>query len=113
MTKDDLPQSLQEIADVIGLAETILLASRLGGARFTVPGRAAHDHPLTLAIGEDAANKLCDFYHGDSLVIPNKARFIGKRNDIIRDRYRNGATAQKLALMFGLTERTVYRILDK
>jgi hypothetical protein len=113
MKKRDLPKSLQEIADVIGLAEAILLASRLGGARFTVPGRAAHDHPLTLAIGQESATILCDYYRGDSLVIPNKSKFIGRRNDVIRDRFAQGAKVMDLALSFGLTERTVYRILGK
>ena len=106
---------LHEIAEIIGPDMAVKLGQSMGGARVYVPAKAAHDHPLTLVLGESTAQKLCDYYCGDTIEVPCKKVFRQVRDDIISREYHTmklekGNRANILALKYGLTSRQVLNI---
>lgn len=112
----DLPQSLREIADVIGLAGALALSGHLGGTRITVPtvGRLWTDHPLCAAIHYDEVLKLAEIYGGTSIYVPKAdgaAREL--RNVEIRELRRRGVAVANLARRFRLSDRQVLTILGE
>ena len=76
MQKDDwdcLPESMQQIAEVIGLDGAERLVRAVGGARFKF-GKGRHNTArmklLRQAVGKAGADKLAAVFGGDELYIP-------------------------------------------
>ena len=115
LTLDDLPESLREVVDLIGLAATLRLVEQFGGMiALYVPREIEADHQLAAELGLPAARKLAGHYGGDYLRnIPRCASGLRRiRNAEIRRRSR-AEPAPKLALAFGLTERQIWTILGE
>lgn len=111
LTLDDLPDSLREVVDLIGLAATLKLVEHFGGrTQLYVPREIEPDHPIVQAIGITAARKLATVYGADTLRnIPRCAEGLRRiRNTEIRAR--RGESAATLALAYGLTERQIWTI---
>ena len=109
---------LHEIAEVIGTGSAVKLGQSMGGARVYVPARAAHDHPLSLAVGQEQAQKLCDYYSGDTIEIPSKRLFRQIRDQVIQQDYRHlrlkrGCKADHLAIKYGLSRRQILNIANR
>ncbi|MCH9691707.1 MAG: hypothetical protein K0U59_06540 [Gammaproteobacteria bacterium] len=107
--------ALHEIAEVIGFDAAVRLGQSMGGARMYVPKAAADDHPLTIILGQEYAQRLCDFYAGDMIDIPSKRLFREVRDNLIRQDYhtmklQRGCRADHLALKYGLSRRQVLNI---
>ena len=109
---------LHEIAEIVGPEQAIKLGQSMGGARVYFPAKAAKDHPLTLVLGIDDAQKLCDHYTGDTMHLPSKTQFKQIRNDLIRNEYYklNGVKgfcrADFLAIKYGLSRRNILYIIN-
>ncbi|QIP47075.1 Mor transcription activator family [Kingella kingae] len=73
LSLDCLPESVQSIADVIGLADTIALVKAIGGSRFKF-GKGKHNTArlalLHEAIGKRKTEQLLDVFGGDELYVP-------------------------------------------
>lgn len=113
LTLDDLPESLHEVVDLIGLPATLKLVEHFGGfTQLYVPRDIEPDHPIAQALGVTAARKLSSVYGADTLRnIPRCAEGLRRiRNDEVRAR-RPAESAATLALAFGLTERQIWTIL--
>ncbi len=113
---DDLPESLREVMDLIGLQATFRLVQHFGGAiAVYVPHQIETDHQLAVALGLPAARKLAVYYGGAELRnIPRCAFGLRRiRNAEIDRRHRAGDSALNLARAFGLTERQVRTILSE
>ncbi len=69
-----LPDLLAEIAEVAGLDAAAKVAQVKGGTRAYFPLKPLSNHWLTLAVGADAAAKICDKIcngdHGIELEVP-------------------------------------------
>lgn len=109
---------LNEIAEIIGSEAAVRLGQTMGGARIYFPATAKEDHPLTMILGQDTAQKLCDYYSGDTVDIPSKQIFRELRDKIIRHDYHTmkleqGCRANHLALKYGLSRRQVLNITKK
>ncbi len=110
---DDLPESLREIVDLIGLPATLRLVESYGGMiALYVPRDVDPDHHLAQAIGITAARKLATRYGADTLRnIPRCVDGLRRiRNADIRARHPRESAAA-LALAFHLTERQIWSIL--
>ncbi len=107
---DDLPESMAEVVEVIGLPAALRLAEGLPGVRVYVPERASEDHRLVEILGREAADRLCSHYATENLYIPRCIHAIrAVRNlAIYRQRHIGAAT---LAMRYGLTDRQVYNII--
>lgn len=113
LAADELPDSMQELAEVVGLEATLMLVRHFGGIRVYIPQDAA-GHSLADVLGEDALAALVGVYGGDRIEVPKGAKLI--RDAVIRQRHygtdgTDGESAMALARAFFLTERQVRRIL--
>jgi len=121
-----LPDSVQQIAVLIGLAHTLKLIEAFGGTTFPVSknrrrmGQIRYE-ALAEVVGVDAADTLTHHYGGDMLAIPKCAQALRE----LRDRRLradfdlltcNGGAVPavtQLARRYRLTERHVWRLLNQ
>lgn len=120
-----LPESIHEVAEVIGLPETLKLVDRMGGTTFCVPrgktsiGRATLKR-LETKLGSDVAQKLALHFEGQPFYIPRCEVALRRLRDIdicntFERRIREGETANRavadLATYYKLSDRRVWIIL--
>lgn len=111
---EELPQSLVDVAEVIGLPATLALVEAAGGVRIYVPERLSDDHRLIEWLGREAAALLSASFAMEELVVPRCAEALRRvRNRQIRHERDQGARPAELALRYRLTERQVYTILSR
>jgi Mor family transcriptional regulator len=107
-----LPETLREIAEVVGLPAAVRLVEWRGGVRVYVPARVTERHPLARVLGVRAAAALCARYPGAELCIPRaEAALRAVRDADIRRRYSGGEGAPALALEYGLSLRQIRSIV--
>lgn len=113
LTLDDLPESLRDVVELIGLAATLKLVEHFGGLIVLyVPREIGPEHPIAVAIGITAARKLSVHYGGDCLRnIPLCVAGMRRIRDAEIRRRAASESAASLAREFTLTERHVWRIL--
>lgn len=70
VNRDLLPESLQDLADVIGLENTIKLIDRFPGISLYIPHKTTDSHVLVTVIGEASAEALCDAFGGNEVRLP-------------------------------------------
>jgi hypothetical protein len=114
LSLDDLPESLRDVVDLIGLPATLRLVEHYGGLiALYVPREVDPDHPLAIAIGLAAARKLAARYGADC--VRNIPRCVGGlrrlRNAEIHRRRTAGESPASLARAYAITERQVWSIL--
>ncbi len=110
-----LPESLRELAELMGIGPVLALVGQYGGRdHLQVPRHAKPDHKLTKLIGQEAADKLCEYWGGDRLYIPKAdvAMRCIRDQDIVR-RYDEGERVNDLAAEYGITARRVWDILKQ
>lgn len=108
----DLPESLAEVVDVIGLEQALRLVDAFGGVRVYVPERMTPEHILVRVIGHNSAWQLASHFGGEQLSVPRCVSGLRSvRNAQIRRERQAGASPAQLALRYGMTERQVYSIL--
>jgi len=119
-----LPKSVREIAEVIGIEQTIHLLAQLPAYQRTdrktptlimyVPKKLPLDHELIAMIGYRDAQKLVRVFGGE-ILYPCTCKDIFRimRDEAIRRMIRLGARAEVVAGLFGMTERNVRNIIGK
>ena len=117
LSYDDLPDSLREMVDVIGLEAVIRLVEHFGGIRVRIPSdpRRIHEgHPLARAVGIEAARKLGEAYAGLEITVPRAAAALRalRNQEIHRLHTEEGWPAHRLARKYQLHEYTIYTILS-
>lgn len=108
-----LPQSLQAMADVIGLDGVLALVKAFGGVRLYVPTRLPDEHILVELLGRGAAERLAAEYGGQPhFDIPRAEGLVRalRNRRILADRAA-GRSLRELALQYRLTERQVAKIV--
>ncbi len=108
----DLPQSLTEVVDAVGLAAALALVERAGGTRVYVPVQFDAGHFLAAWLGETDAARLVENFGGELLIVPRcLAAMRNVRDRQIRAKRKEGTRVSDLALQYRLTDRQVYTIL--
>ncbi len=108
---DTLPQSLIDIADVIGLPAALNLAHKIGGTRVRVPVKYTPNHSLARMLGYDCWYNFWHMYQGQWIDLPrNQAYIAAVRNSQIIAQY-EFKTVREIALEHSLTERMIYKIV--
>ena len=111
---DDLPPTLREIKDLIGLTLTLRLVDCYGGLHIKLPVRYADDHILHRLLGAQAFIKLVDRFGGDMVYVAKADSLLRiQRNIEIATRYDGGTVAHVLARDYGLSVRQVWNILKR
>lgn len=71
---DDLPMSLVDVAETLGLRVALSLMQNFGGCDLRFPVRPGADHPVIKALGETDGYALCHFLNGQKLYVPHARR---------------------------------------
>lgn len=114
LSAQQLPESLTEIAEIIGLPSTLTLVEKWGGTRIFIPRQVAAQHKLANLLGFEQARKMSRHFGGETLTIARAANVIRSiRNREITRRYDEGEGVRLLAVEHNLTERQIYTILSQ
>lgn len=107
-----LPESLRELVRVLGEANTLRLIGMHGGARVTVPKTPRADHPLRMALSEEAFMQLVQEYGGEAFDLPKGDAYLRElRHDQVRQCREQGLTVDETAEATGYSRRHVLNIL--
>lgn len=115
----DLPQSVQEIADVIGRDKALFLIGQLPQcgkrswrANLYVPKRLKPDHQLVKLLGWKDANRMAREF-GGMILQPSNCRHLHRqfRNASIHRMADEGMTVDQIAFAVDLTPRQVRNVL--
>ncbi|MBF0162592.1 MAG: hypothetical protein HQL88_09920 [Magnetococcales bacterium] len=109
----ELPRSLVEMVETIGMEDTMRIVKEFGGTRIFVPKRVAAQHKLADFLGLEQARRLSRHYGGENVSIPRMTMAtLAKRNREIIRRYDAGDSASLLARVYKMTERRIRAILN-
>jgi Mor family transcriptional regulator len=109
-----IPESLQEIADIVGSANAIKLSRDFGGTEEYIPKDPKPDHPISKCIGLDAATNLAKWAGGSRLEIPRAVGYQrGKLYTEIKEAVGGGLSKKKAARRFEFTTRWVRKICNQ
>lgn len=109
---EQLPGSLNDVIDAIGIDAALRLVEHLGGTRLYVPERMTPEHPIVALLEHKQAYALAEHFGGDQIILPRCVAAIrAMRDDTIRQQRNGGASTKALAIKHGLTERQIYAIL--
>ena len=110
--EEDLPESVADIVQAIGVPATLKLIERFGGSRVYAPEleHITEDHAIARAIGLEAARALAKLCAMNRLEIPRAANAFRLARDRAIQRESRTTSVSKLALKYRLTERRVYQI---
>lgn len=116
---EKLPGVLADIADLIGEAGAIAIASAKGGTRVYFPAKVDSTHWLAEVVGVAAARKICEHFAvngnaGDHVVIPlcvggTYRQMIRRIAERIHAKDNERASSSEIARTVGVTQRTVHR----
>ena len=107
-----LPEGLRELARVLGDADALRLVGLHGGARVSVPKKTREDHPLRMALGAVAFERLVDEYGGETIDLPKGDAYLRElRHDQVRQCREQGLTLDETAEATGYSRRHVINIL--
>ena len=125
MTAGNLPASVRDLVDILGMDTVLKLVRELGGTTFPVPKRETKQGELRYGlladlIGEKAADLVVYHYGGGELYIPRCAKALQNNRDAeINNKFVQGCRAgssstdivNSLAKEYRLTDRRVWDIL--
>lgn len=100
---------LDDIAEVIGLAAALKLSWAFRGIDLYIPQAAASDTQLVKAIGQQAADLLCEYYFRQTIPIPKGP---GERAMVCHLK-KMGYGQQSIAQQMGIGVKQVKRLLAK
>lgn len=110
---EDMPESLREIKEELGMEAAMILLHHFGGIRVFIPKRLPDNHDLCAKLGVEVAHKCSRIFGGETLSIPRAAKAMRKaRNLEITSSYDRGVPVRTLSAQFRLTERQIYTILS-
>ena len=107
-----LPASLRELARVLGDSDALRLVGMHGGARVSVPKLVSDDHPLCVALGKDAFDRLVAEYGNETIELPKGDAYLRRlRHDQVRQCREQGLTVDETAEAVGYSRRHVINII--
>lgn len=108
---DDLPASLVDVAETLGLRVALALIQNFGGLELKLPTRPRTDHPVIKALGEADGYALCEFLGGGSMYVPHN-RTTSARAEILRLEG-EGKDRAEIARILGISQRHVRRMANR
>lgn len=105
-------QVLTDLASIIGWEGVAAMVRLAGGQARNIPRTATREHWLTVFLGVEKAQLLCDRYGGEILYVPKDDIGVrALRNQRIKQLRGEGASIHALATEFKLTDRQIYAVL--
>lgn len=114
MDWQELPKSLVEVAEEVGVVNALALAGLYGGHRLYISPRFPEDHPIVKFLGREVADKLSARF-GTEYIEMAKCRELKlrERNQELYELREQRVKVADLARKFHLGERQVYLILSQ
>lgn len=106
----DLPRSLVDLAETLGLPVALRLIEHFGGTELRVPKRPPPDHPIIKALGESDGSAVCRFLGGQQLYVPRGGQ--GGRWRQANELADRGLTRAQIARILGVSQRHVRRLAN-
>jgi hypothetical protein len=104
----DLPNSMQELAEKIGLEAVLKLVEVRGGRRVTVPKVASNESWLFRLVGENSCVQLCQIYGGENIEIP--ICNVAKQRANVAEFIHEGGSTTEAAKTFDMTLRGIRKM---
>lgn len=113
LSAEDLPESVKDVLESIGLEATLKLIERFGGSRVYVPRPdfITEDHDVARAIGVPLARKLAALCRNERMGLPRAAKAISRARDRVLRSDLASMSVSQCARKYKMTERNVYFIL--
>lgn len=109
-----LPDSIQELINLIGMNDTKSLLIVHGGQKKYIPLRYVKNHTINDGLSETSAKTLCQVFGGDTIELPKIDSLIRIERDIeIFLQSKNGVSRKTLSQEYGLTTRQIGYIRNK
>lgn len=108
----ELPHSLRDIAEVLGLRIALGLVQHFGGLEIKPPMRPAANHPIIVALGKEDGEALCSFLSGGAISVPHMRRRKSIRADVL-NLQAEGRDRREIARLLGVSQRHVRRMANK
>jgi hypothetical protein len=106
-----LPPFTRRLLDLLGPDALIALSRQYGGTRCYVPQAVTPDHALAICCGLEPARRLSAEFPSETIPVPLLAGFDrALRDAAIRAAWAT-SSARDLARRFGVTERSIFRVL--
>lgn len=109
---DDLPKSMIELAETLGLRIALLLIQHFGGQDVKWPAHPRDDHAVIRALGETDGRAVCQYLGGGSFYIPHARRARSIRADVLKLEQR-GMDRNAIARALGVSQRHVRRMANR
>lgn len=106
---DDLPASLIDVAETLGMRVAIALIENFGGLDVKFPINPKPDHPVLKALGETDGRALCTFLSGQQMYVPH-TRHARSSRAAIHKLEASGMGRAEIARALGLSIRHVRRM---
>jgi len=111
---ENLPGSLVEVADAIGLVNCLALVALYGGRELYIPACFPDSHAVVTVLGREIADNLSARFSGSAIDLARGDRFQqGERNQEICQKRAQRVKVSDLARKYHLTERRIYGILRR
>lgn len=109
-----LPAVLRLVAEAAGIEAALKLAQAKGGIRIYVPHKIPADHWLLPLVGEAGAEALRKRYAGETIPLPlGLSGTLQNAKLAARQALDQGASVAQAARTAGLSERSVYAMLQR
>lgn len=109
---EDLPDSLVDVAETLGLKVALELMRHFGGLEVKFPVRPKSDHAVIKALGERDGLALCQFLGGQAIYVPRR-RSAGAVGADIQRLEKQGLDRGEIAKLLGLSVRHVRRVANR
>lgn len=109
---DDMPLSIIELAETLGMRVALALIQNFGGLEVKFPVAPKPDHPVILALGETDGLALCKYMGGGQMYVPHARPARSVRKDVARMEAR-GMDRNAIARALGVSTRHVRRVANQ
>lgn len=107
-----VPQSLQDVAEAIGLPVVLKLIAHFGGTEIKFPKHPDDAHPVIVALGKDDGIALCNFLSGGLIYVPHMKKRGSIRAEVLALEYA-GKDRAEIARLLGVSQRWVRAMANR
>lgn len=108
-----LPKRVLEIADLIGMDNTLTLMKRWGGLVLDIPRNAERVYRLKQEMDFESVQALCAMWGGDRFYVPTLYSIERYRRDKAICDLRHSHSVSQLARQFSLSNRAIQSIIKR
>jgi len=112
MNGNNLPVSLRDIAETLGLPIVLKLVEHFGGTEVKFPKYPGDEHPVLQVLGIEDGRALCDFLSGGTVYVPLcKPRGASRKEVLALEK--EGKGRREIARLLGVSQRHVRRMANE